>query len=311
MGGTTYSSKDWDSYRTTVSAKSTDEIFKKRGMDSSLDPKNIHIRESRDSDVNPISTPIIAALDVTGSMGVLARQIATKGLGMIFEELLKRKPVIGPQFAFMGVGDVNFDTAPLQVSQFESDTASLVPQLESLFLEGGGGGNRYESYNLPWYFAATRVVHDSFNKRGKKGYLFTIGDEEVPPDLGENQISAVFGQGASISNKDLLDLVSTNWNVFHIMVEQGSHMRYSKQEVEKSWKYLLGQRAILLSDINNLSEVIVSAIEMNEGIDKSSVINSWKSKDTQLVVAKALSGFDNKMIPGSSSGRASGGVVRF
>jgi hypothetical protein len=306
MGSTTYSSKDWDTYKNTVTGKTINEIFKKRGMDSSLDPKNICIRESRDSDVNPISTPVIAATDVTGSMGVLAQQIATKGLGMIFEELLKRKPVLGPQFAFMGVGDINYDRAPLQVSQFESDTASLVPQLENLFVEGGGGGNSFESYNLPWYFALTRMVHDAYLKRGQRGYLFTIGDEEVPADLSESQLVKVFGQGSAIKNDILLTAVSTQWNVFHIMVEQGSHMRYARDRVIKSWTDLLGQRAIPLSDINSLSEVIVSTIEMNEGKDQDAVIKSWDG-DTQMVVAKALKEF-NPILPKTNF---SSGVVRF
>ena len=308
MGGTTYNSADWDTYRSTTSKKSTHEIFTSRGMHESLDPKKIVRRESRDSDVNPVTMPIIAATDVTGSMGVLARQIATKGLGQIFEELLTRKPVAGPQFAFMGIGDVYCDRAPLQVSQFESDTASLVPQLEALFLEGGGGGNSHESYNLPWYFAATRMVHDSFVKRGKPGYLFTIGDEEVPPDLTEYQLASVFGQGEAISNRELLKLISPAWNVFHIMVEQGSHMSYRRDKVIASWKDLLGQRALLLSDIDSLSEVIISTIEMCEGKDKDEVIKSW-SGGTQLVVSNALGDFDKNQLQTTAS--SENRIVRF
>jgi hypothetical protein len=309
MGGTTYSSRDWDSYKTTTAKKSVHEVFKKRNLDNSLDPKNITVRESRDSTVNPETTPVVVALDVTGSMGILAHKIATKGLGLIFEELLKRKPVIGPQFAFMGIGDVVYDRAPLQVSQFESDTASLVPQLESLYLEGGGGGNRYESYNLAWYFAATRIVHDAAEKRNKKGYLFTVGDEEVPPNLSEDQLKSVFGQGIAATNEDLLELVSKQWNVFHIMVEEGHHMRWAKNEVLDAWTNLLGQRALLLSKVDSLAEVIVSAIEMNEGKDLDAVVRSWDGS-TAMVVTKALEGFNGQSLTGVS-GSNNGGIVRF
>jgi hypothetical protein len=309
MGGTTYSAKDWDSYKTTTSKKTVHEVFKEKRLADNLNPKNITVRESRDSTVNPETTPVVVALDVTGSMGILAHKIATKGLGLIFEELLKRKPVIGPQFAFMGIGDAQYDRAPLQVSQFESDTASLVPQLESLFLEGGGGGNRYESYNLVWYFAATRIVHDAAQKRNKKGYLFTVGDEEVPPDLTEDQLRSVFGQGVAVTNEDLLSLVSKQWNVFHIMVEQGSHMRWAKDEVIKVWSNLLGQHAICLSEIDSLAEVIVSAIEMNEGKDLDTVVKSWDGS-TAMVVSKALEGFDGKSLT-DVSGSSNGGIVRF
>jgi hypothetical protein len=277
-------------------------------MNSDLDPKNISVRESRDSDVNPITTPIFVALDVTGSMGILARQIATKGLGQIFEEILSRKPVEGPQFAFAGVGDVNYDRAPFQMSQFESDTASLVPQLERLFLEGGGGGNDSESYNLPWWFASSRIVHDAFEKRGKRGYLFTVGDECVPPDLSRLNVCSVFGNdNDSLSNEELLDSLDEQWNVFHIMVEQGNYMRNRRNNVIKSWTSLLGQRAIPLSDIDKLSEVVVSTIEVYEGTkDVDEVVASWDG-NTAMVVRNAVKDLSGNKTTNTSST----GLVRF
>jgi hypothetical protein len=150
------------------------------------------------------------------------------------------------------------------------------------------------------------MVHDAYLKRGQRGYLFTIGDEEVPADLSESQLVKVFGQGSAIKNDILLTAISTQWNVFHIMVEQGSHMRYARDKVIKSWTDLLGQRAIPLSDINSLSEVIVSTIEMNEGKDQDAVIKSWDG-NTQMVVAKALREF-NPILPKTNF---SSGVVRF
>jgi hypothetical protein len=307
MGNTSYSSADWATYSTRTSTKSTSEIFTSRGLKEDLDPKNVLVRESRDSTVNPITTPIFVNLDVTGSMGVLARQIATKGLGLIFEELLNRRPVEGPQFAFGGVGDVKYDRAPFQVSQFESDTASLTPQLEKLYLEGGGGGNDTESYNLPWWFASNKIVHDAYEKRGKRGYLFTIGDEKAPYELTREEVAFVFGGDSSVvSNSDLLLALNHQWNVFHIMVEQGSYMRSRPTEVKGSWIDLLGQRAIPLSNIDNLAEVIVSTIEVCEGTkDVDEVVKSWDGT-TAMVVANAVKGLSS-----NSSGTNSSGIVRF
>jgi hypothetical protein len=311
MGSTSYSSSDWSSYSTRTAAKSTRDIFVNRsGMDDSLDPKKFQVREARDSAVNPVTTPVLAGIDLTGSMGDLSRQIVTKGLGQIFEELIKRGTVKGPQFAFAGFGDVAQDsTAWIQMSQFESDTASLTPQIEKMYRVGqGGGGNDSESDNLVWYGANSRVVHDHFVKRGKKGYLFTVGDEEVPPNLTAEQIKRAFGDDVQVapSNEQLLEALSKQWHVFHIMVEQGSHMRSYRDDVINSWTKLMGQRAILLADVGNLSEVMISTIEVVEGKSVDDVISSW-SGDTSLVVAKAVSGLNSLATrPGET-----GAVTRF
>ena len=39
-----------------------------------------------------------------------------------------------------------------------------------------GGGDGPEDYDLLWYFADKCTDTDSFNKRHKKGFCFTIGD---------------------------------------------------------------------------------------------------------------------------------------
>ena len=51
----------------------------------------------------------------------------------------------------------------------------------------------------------------------------------------------------------------------------------------------MGQNAIWLEDYNNLSEVIVSTIQLNEGADKAEVLKSW-SGATGMVVSRALDG---------------------
>ena len=66
-------------------------------------------------------------------------------------------------------------------------------QLTQIYIEHGGGGNRSESYNLPWYFAAHHTEHDSLIKRGKRGYLFTVGDEEAPQGVTKEQIEVITG----------------------------------------------------------------------------------------------------------------------
>jgi hypothetical protein len=292
MGTGRFSSADWGSFTTTKTAgKSTAHVFTKRTLAESLDPKKIMLRESRDSVDNPLSTPIMVGLDVTGSMGMIADDIARNGLNTLFTEMYSRRPVSDPHMMFAGIGDVVCDSAPLQVSQFEADIR-IADQLTSLFLEHGGGGNSCESYTLPWYFAAMKVSTDSYEKRKKKGYIFTCGDEEPPKHLLAHELEKVFGPGqyTDLTSEQLLDMVSKTFHVFHLVIEQGSHCRFgNKDKVMEKWTTLLGQNVRLVSDYTKLSEIIVSIIQITEGEDSKTVSASW-SGDTSLVVAKAVNG---------------------
>lgn len=288
MGTTRWSPTDWGTYATTASTKSRDEIFASRKLAAELDPKGAGIRESRDSEANPNSNAIIVALDVTGSMGVIADVMARQGLGTLMEEIVKRKPVTDPHVMMMGVGDAWCDRAPLQTTQFETDIR-IAEQLEKIWLEHGGGGNRFESYNLPWYFAAMHTSIDCFEKRNKKGYLFTVGDEEPPEVLLADHVRSVLGTDIErdLTTRELLTMAERSYEVFHVVVEEGHHARFHMDAVMTKWTELLGQRVLRLSDHRKLAEVVVSAIEVNEGRDTNSVAKSW-SGDTSLVVSRAV-----------------------
>jgi hypothetical protein len=290
MGGGRWSSKDWGTYTSakSYSTKSTAEIYSSRGLEKELDPKGVKVRESRDSDDNPESNAIVIGLDVTGSMGSVLDAMARKGLNTLVTEIYDRKPVSDPHIMCMGIGDVECDTAPLQITQFEADIR-IAEQLEKLYLEQGGGGNSYESYSLAWYFGALHTSIDCFEKRNKKGYLFTIGDEEPTPILRAEAIRKFLGEGPQedLTGADLFAMVSRQYHVFHVMVEEGSHFRSHGDKVVSKWTDLLGQRAVRLSDHTKFAETVVSLIQVSEGADRDAVIKSWDGT-TSLVVDKAL-----------------------
>lgn len=311
MGAGSWSPDDY--VRSTASIKSapisgSTGVFKatsKAEMKSYLDPKGITVRESRDSVDHPDSTALIVGCDVTGSMGIYARAVAVESLGTLIKETYDRKPISDPQIMFMGIGDASdsaHDQAPLQVSQFESDIR-ILEQLRDLWIEGKGGGNSSESYTLPWYFAATKTSIDCFEKRGKKGYLFTSGDEECPAILKASEIEKVLGfrPQSDFSARELLHMASKMYHVFHVVIKQGSHYQYHPDRVEASWKDVLGQRALFLDDYTKFAEVVVSTMQIIEGEDKDKVVKSW-SGDTSLVVANAvkdLSSITKDVVKGS------------
>lgn len=296
MGYSTWSTREWTSYAATTATKRTEEIFSKSSIDTDLNPYKVLVRESRDSDFNPNSTPIIVACDVTGSMGVIADHLVRKGIGTFFEELLNRKPVSDPHMMIMGIGDAAYDSAPLQVSQFEADL-TIAKWLEKLYIEHGGGGNRFESYDLAYYFAANHTSIDSWEKRFKKGYIFTIGDEQAPPKTFAKQVEKFIGDEMSqdMTFADTLAQAQKMYHCYHIMIAQGNHARSFPDDVKASWRDVMGQNAIWLEDYGNLSEVIVSTIQLNEGVDKTEVLKSWDGT-TSMVVTRALNGIGTNAI---------------
>lgn len=308
MGASRFDAGAYRNFTASTVGKTTDRIYASRELDPRLDPKGVTLRESRDSDVNPKSTPIIVGIDVTGSMGMIADAIARQGLGTLFTAIADRKPISDPHVMFMAIGDAACDQAPLQVSQFEADTSVIIEQLTSIWLEKGGGGNRSESYQFPWYFAAFHTEHDSYVKRGKRGYLFTIGDEEAPEPLTREQIKRVCGEDAQrdYTAAELLQLAQRTYDVYHIVVLEGSHCRHSESLVRKSWTELIGQRVIFLKDHTKLAETIVSAIEVAEGRDASASAAGWDGT-TARIVADAVkhlprgTGGSRPALPGPSA----------
>jgi hypothetical protein len=305
MGSGRFDSDAYATYSSSIRSASVNDIYKSTastvltGAAKHLNPLGVTVRESRDSVDNPNSTAVIVAIDVTGSMGMLAEKIAKTGLGTLFKEILDRKPVTDPHIMFMAVGDANYDKVPLQVSQFEASNV-IIDQLTDIFVEHGGGGNQSESYQFPWYFAAMHTSIDCLEKRGKKGYLFTLGDEWVPPALTKAQIKQFIGDDVErdYSPAELLAMVQRMYHVFHLVVEEGSY----QDRPLASWKASLGERALLLSDHTKLAEVIVSTMQVNEGADVNTVADSWDGS-TAVVVRKAVGAL-------TATGGAAGGVVR-
>jgi hypothetical protein len=304
MGSSRWDPADWAAYAKSTAGRSTAGIFTSSTLDPALDPRLCRIRESRDSALNPASNAIIVGLDVTGSMGMIADALARHGLGILVEELLVRRPVTDPHVMVMGIGDAWCDRVPLQVTQFEADIR-IARQLEQIYLEHGGGGNNFESYNLPWYFAATRTSIDCLEKRKRKGYLFTVGDELPPPALLATHARRVLGEGPpqDISTRDLLMMVERLYHVFHVVVEEGNYARQHLPDVMAKWTDLLGQRVLRLGDHTKLAEVVVSAIQVNEGLDVEAVAKSWAGA-TALVVKRAVGSLTVRNDSGA------GGVVR-
>lgn len=236
--------------------KSKEEIFDNRSLNEEMNPRGVMLRESRDSDDHPNSYPIIVVLDVTGSMLHVPEYLVRTGLPKVVSTIIQRG-FPDPQILFIAVGDHEVDSAPLQIGQFESNDEKLDYWLTNTYLEAGGGNNSGESYILSWFFAANYTQHDTWDKRGKKGLLITIGDE--PPLFilpAENQAKIMGnGQYGDLTAEQLLVKAQERYEVYHIhTTETGMGKRSGTIDV---WKKLLGQNVIVVNDSDAIVKTII------------------------------------------------------
>jgi len=282
MGNSRWDSRAYDSYAqsTNYRTASRAEVFSHR-VDEKLDPRNVKVgkgerkglqlRESIISEENPDPTPIILGLDVTGSMGQVAHQIAVDELPKLMTAIHEKAVVTDPHVMFMGIDDVYAQGhGALQVSYFEPDLR-IVEQLRKMWLVGNGGGNGSESYDLAWYFAGRYTYLESFEKKGKPGFLFTFGDEPAPfQKMSVSDLTTIFGPGdyEAVTPEASLKLAQQKYQVFHIVVERG----HSSGSVRNSWTRMLGNNAIFLRDTRYLTEVVLATMAIANGADIKKVL---------------------------------------
>ena len=220
------------------------------------------LRESRDSAEHPRSLAIAVLFDVTGSMRDVPRVLQAK-LPQLLGLLLRKGYADDPQIMFGAIGDATCDRAPLQVGQFESDNR-MDDDLSRILLEGGGGGQKTESYELAMYFMARHTATDCFGKRGKRGYLFIIGDEMAYPRVKRAEASEVIGDGlqADLPLARIMRELTRKWDTYYILPEGASYA--GDAEVLRFWRGLLGQNVIELADLGAVSETIALTVGLGE-----------------------------------------------
>lgn len=287
MGGGSWTSTAFNDYTVSTKCMSASAyarcddiplqtVYKKRTIDRALSPYEV-MRECLDTAEHPNTRPVILALDVTGSMGSAAVEVSKK-LGEIMEQVYDSGKCPDVEFCIMAIGDLVYDEAPVQISQFESDVR-IAEHLDKVFFEGGGGGNNYESYTAAWYMGVSHCKLDCWS-RGARGILITLGDERLNPVLRCDQIREFIGDNlqADVETEELFSEAVRKFEIHHISVKD-RHSCYERnnydEAVDKSWD-LLGQN-YHVSTIDNLS-TLISDIVTGEVEDVSNPVTqeiSW------------------------------------
>lgn len=286
MGAGSWDSSMYATRSTAYKSMRQDEVFTNESVENFV-AKNISVRESRDSEDNPKSTPIIFAFDVSGSMGMIPEYIVKEGIGRFMSGILSEQPVSDPHVMVMGIGDLHTDRTPIQATQFEADNR-IVDQLRDIYLEGNGGANSFESYDAAWWFAADKTSTDSYEKRGKKGYLFTIGDENFPRIARRNRLELHGVTTQARSSEELLANAQKKYHVFHLNIEEGHYASNNPQGVVGSWSPKLGKRFISVRNYKFLPEIIQAVIEVSEGSDPQDVIDKQQSQEIKKELEYSL-----------------------
>jgi hypothetical protein len=244
---------------------------KASGVHKSLNPHGVKLRESRDSEQHPITVPIIVGLDTTGSMQEVPALIQgelPKLMGHFLEDKASGKRYLGDGYPAIMIAAI--DDCPamggegaLQVGQFESGI-EIDNDLTNLWLTGNGGGTYEENYDLLLYFAAEHTAHDHWERRGRKGYLFLIGDEHPYDPIRADHVKTVIGD--TIQNtpaETVLRKAQERYHVFMIIPNMTSH--YHDKDLRKYWMSLVGQQnLILLEDPKRICAAIAGAVAICE-----------------------------------------------
>jgi hypothetical protein len=215
-------------------------------------------------------SPMVIAIDVTGSMGEWPKVMFSK---LPYLEM-EAKEYLGStmQISWAGVGDVFSDQYPLQVRPFTSGP-DLKTRMEELVIEGNGGSNYHESYDLAALYYARNV---NMPKAVRPIFIF-IGDEglyEQADKAGAAKWSRV-NLSARLPLEQIVNELQQKFSVYVIRKPYGSHYDRRRgtdapsaqdQTIHKQWVELLGaDHVVMLPDASRVVDVIFGILAKETG----------------------------------------------
>ena len=291
-----------------ASSEKVNEVYNSSHVLDSMNPSKTKLpREACDSPGCPDSRAVAIIYDTTASMDAILMNLVQKQMKKIAVDLPEAVSY-HPQILFGGVNDIrgwHKSDYPLQIGQFEAGFNEMIDQLTSIYIEGGGSGNGSESYIIAHYFAARYTRLESLEKRGKKGFLFIVGDDGPTPDLTSAEIVHTFGKAdpeflGTLTSADVLAMAEEKFNVYQIVVHGDAYCG----DIMDQWKSLMGGHALDLSDYKCISNLIITIMRMYDGMTKSNAINMLSDSHDKDIISKALADHEEtvaeNVLPGNS-----------
>lgn len=246
------------------------------------------------------SAPVIVACDGTGSMGDWPATIFSKLPYLDIEG----KTYLGPDMhvSFAVIGDHKSDRYPFQAQPFATGT-ELADKLKQLVIEGGGGGNSAESYELAALYFARNVEMPN----ATKPILIFIGDEAMTEFVtkadARTYVKAEI-EGSKIDTKAIFDELRRKYSVYGI---RKKYTGRDEPQIHRQWCDLIGEdRIAMLQTADRVVDVIfgIFARETNqvdyfrkeiEGRQKPEQVETvYKSLKTIHMITESTDGDDAK-----------------
>jgi len=215
-------------------------------------------------------SPLVVACDVTGSMQEWPK-IVFKKLPLLYGELnkayFKEKT---PEISFAAIGDAYCDSYPLQVQKFDSGK-SLDDRLGALIIEGGGGGQIHESYELAALYYARNVKMPN----AERPMFIFIGDEGVYDTINSDQAEqwARSSIKERLTTKQVVGKLMQKYSVYLVrkLYDEGSSdgMSDNDKEIQRQWKHLIGpDRIVILPEPGRIVDVILGIVANDIGMNE-------------------------------------------
>jgi hypothetical protein len=210
-------------------------------------------------------SPLVIACDVTGSMGEWPAVIFSK---LPYLEL-EGKEYLGPsmEISFAAVGDAYCDNYPLQVRPFASGK-DLEKRLKELIIEGGGGGQVMESYDLAGlYYARNAGMPNAI-----KPIFIYIGDEMLYDNVAEDQAKDVARTitNGRMTSRQVIEELKNKFSVYLIRknydTSSNNSISSTDRRIQEQWESYLGaDHVAMLPEAQRVVDVIFGILAKETG----------------------------------------------
>lgn len=304
MGGCSYdrdvygSSSGWGSsggYASSVA----DTVMSATMLDSSMFPLDRRIKSST-------KHPIVIMLDVTGSNTNFAKIVYDK-MPMFFGQIEQKGYLKDFEISVCAIGDAYSDDYPLQIADFAKGT-EIDDWLSKLVLEGCGGGQRCETYELGAYYLLNNFDFD----KDSKPIVFFLGDESPYKEVSGSQVKQYINSKIKVSDfnyktftvfKELLDKIPDTY----VFLNPYCGKTIDK-DIIKSWTSLFENESHVINmqpenekAIVDLMLGVIALISEHDLEDyKIDMLDRGQTKERIESVDKTLLGLSKSLVPSKS-----------